>query len=110
AKSVGIHGHLPLREGDGVAEQREFVLTRVRTTQAALGHLLGREDPRWPPSAHIVPVPNGPEMVLRTQCGGTVLRGETVDLLLSLRMNTDHRGRPTVRTDDQITDLQLADG
>src|SRR5699024_12507943 len=49
-------------------------------------------------------------MVLRTHCGGTVLRGETVDLLLSLRMNTDHRGRPTVRTDDQITDLQLADG
>src|SRR5690606_32892861 len=73
-------------------------------------HLLGLQDAPWPVAALVRRRSHGPQMFAAAQCPGAVLRSDTIDILLTLRIHTEDGRRFAVGADDQVAHLKISDG
>src|SRR5690606_11442399 len=105
---VRIHRDRLLWEADRGAQQRQLPLAVMSRAQVA-DELLRLQHPPRPSPITVVTGADSPEMVFGGAHRGTVLAEESINFLLTVRIHAQHGSRLAVRSDDQVTDLQLAD-
>src|SRR5213076_1290584 len=72
-------------------------------------HLSGFEDSGGLTASPVLGSRHRPQMFTAAQRGRTVLGGYTEDFLAALGIHAEHGSRAPVRSDDQITDLEVPD-